>query len=135
MRSDSRLKCVESCPQKYWDLSFDEWIALHDSEPERFEKYRKKLLNNLVDSAPERSKARLKGLIFQMEAEAIKSKSQMAYNIRLSSMMMDVVEELMCQLNQLVTNNFNDMEPDHPPVKSAILLPFNRAPKTDGIKQ
>ena len=133
MRSDSRLNCVKSCPQKYGDLSFDEWVDLHDSEPERFEKYRKKLLNNLVDSAPERSKVRLKGLIFQMEAEAIKSKSQMAYNIRLSSMMIDMVEELMCQLSQLVTNNSKIMEQNHPPVKSAIILPFNRTSKTDGI--
>ncbi len=135
MRSDSRLNCVKSCPQKYEDLSFDDWVALHDSEPERFEKYRKKLLNNLVDSAPERSKARLKGLIFQMEAEAIKSKSLMAYNIRLASIMMEMVEELMCQLSRLVTNNSKDMEQDHPPVKSAIIIPFNRASNTDGIKQ
>ena len=134
MRSYSRLNCAKGCPQKYWDLSFDEWVALHDSEPERFEKYRKKLLNNLVNSAPERSKIRLKGLIFQMEAEAIKSKSQMAYNIRLSRMMIDMVEELMYHLSQLVTNNFKIMEQDHPPVKSAIILPFNRTSKTDGIK-
>lgn len=135
MRSDSRLNCVKSFPLKYEDLSFDEWVDLHNSEPERFEEYRKKLLNNLVDSAPERSKARLKGLIFQMEAEAIKAKSPMAYNIRLSRMMMDMVDELMCQLSQLVTSNFKDMEQDHPTAKSAILLPFNRVPKTDGIKQ
>jgi hypothetical protein len=135
MRSDSQLNCAKSCPQKYEDLSFDEWVDLHDSEPERFEKYRKKLLNNLVDSAPEQSKPRLRGLIFQMEAEAIKSKSQMAYNIRLSSMMMDMVDELMCQLNQLVTNNFKGMEQDHPPVKSAMILPYSRAPKTDITKQ
>jgi hypothetical protein len=134
MQSDSRLNCAINHPRKYEDLSFEEWVDLHDSEPERFEKYRKKLLNNLIDSAPERLKPRLKGLIFQMEAEAIKSKSQMAYNIRLSRMMMDMVEELMCQLKQLATINCKDMEQDHPPVKSAILLPFNRAIKTDGIK-
>lgn len=135
MRSDSRLNYAKSCPQKYEDLSFDEWVALHESEPQRFEKYRKQLLNNIVDSAPEQSKARLRGLIFRMEAESIKSKSQMAYIIRLSSMMMDIFEELNCQLNKLVTNNFKDMEQDHPPVKSAILLPFNRALKTKNTKQ
>ena len=135
MRSDSRLNCAINCPRKYEDLSFDEWVDLHNSEPERFDKYRKELLNNLIDSAPERLKPRLKGLVFQMEAEAIKSKSQMAYNIRLSRMMMDMVEELMCQLSQLATINCKDLEQDRPPVKSAILLPFNRTIKTDGIKQ
>ena len=126
MRSDNRLICAKICPRKYEDLSFEEWVDLHDSEPQRFEKYGRNLLNDIADSAPEGSKRRLRGLIFQMEAEAIKSKSQMAYNIKLSGMMMDMVNELMCRLNQLTINNFKDLEQDHPPVKPAILLPFNR---------
>ena len=135
MQNDSRLNCSINYPQQYEDLSFDEWVNLHDSEPERFEKFRKKLLNDFVDSAPERSKARLKGLIFQMEVEAIKSKSQMAYNIRLSSMMMEMFEELSFQLNQLATNDIKGMEQHQRSTKSAVLLPFKRVPKIDAIEQ
>ena len=130
MKSDSQLNDSKYYPQKFEDLSFDGWINLHKSEPERFDKYRRKLLNDLVESAPERSKARLKGLIFQMEAEARRAKSLMAYNIRLAMMMMDTLGELNDQFKQLVADKFPHLKQNQSPAKTATVLSFNRQTET-----
>lgn len=134
MRSKRRLIYEQACPQSYEDLSFDEWKDLYDSEPERFEIYRKKLLYDLVNSAPERSKPRLRGLIFQMEAEAIRSKTPIAYSMRLATMMMEMVGELSYQLNRFVTNDSKDGEQNQSPTKTAKILSFNRPSKTEDIR-
>ena len=129
MKFDGQLN-ENNYPDKYEDLSFDSWINLHITEPERFEKFRLKLLNDLVESAPERSKARLQGLIFQMESEARRSKSQMAYNIRLAVMMMDSLGELNDHLNQLVVQKSHNFTQNRTPNRNATILPFNRPTET-----
>lgn len=88
------------------------------------------MLNDLVESAPERSKARLKGLIFQMEAEARRAKSLMAYNIRLATMMMDTLGELNDLFKQLVGGKFPHIGQNQPLTKTTKVLPFTRAIET-----
>ena len=126
MRSDNRPEGTESCPRRFEDLSFDEWKNLYDAKPEQFEKCRLKLINDLVESAPERTKGRLKGLIFQMEAESQRSKSLEAYNMRLAAMMMDTLGELKVQLKRLVGKDSRNTVQDQIPVKTATVLSFNR---------
>ena len=126
MKTYSQANSAKPYPDRFEDLSFDDWINLHESEPAQFEKCRLKLLNDLVDSAPERSKPRLKGLIFQMDAESRRAKSQMAYNIRLSSMMMETLGELNYRLNELIGSKSLNIVQNQLPVETATVLPFIR---------
>lgn len=131
MQSDNQLDSAQSYPQNFEDLSFDDWSDLHETDPELFDEFRKKLLNDLVDSAPERSKARLRGLIFQMEAEAISAKSPMAYNMRLAAMMTGMMGELSLQINRLVESDCQEIKQDQTPVNSATVLSFHRNISSD----
>ena len=131
MKTNSRANSSKPYPDRFEDLSFDGWINLHETEPVHFEKCRLKLLNDLVDSAPERSKPRLKGLIFQMDAEYRRAKSQMDYNIRLSSMMMETLGELNYRLNELVGSKSGYIVQNQLPVETATVLPFIRKAMID----
>ena len=82
-------------------FSFDEWKDLFERDPELFERYRKQLLEQQIELAPESARPRLLGLIFQMEAEALRSPTPISYSLRLSAMMMDSFEELRQKLAML----------------------------------
>ncbi len=82
-------------------FTFDEWSRLHDEDPHRFDRYRLKLLNDLIDAAPPASRPRLRGLMFRMEGEARRCRNPLHYNLRLSSMMMEMLDELRQQLARL----------------------------------
>lgn len=90
-------------------LEFDEWKNLHQSNPEKFELYRKQVLQQQISLAPEGSRPRLQGLLFQMEAEAKRARTKLSYNLRLSAIMMDKFEQLRQQLELLtgVGHSFN----------------------------
>ena len=112
-------------PDNLEEYTFDEWRDLHASDPQRFDLYRLKMLNDYIDSAPEESKARLRGLMFKMEGESRRSKSQLGYNLRLSSMMMDMLDEMRQQLTRLCGTDVATLEQEllHPP--SAKIIPFS----------
>lgn len=114
-------------PDNLDDFTFDEWCALHEADPDRFDACRLKMLNDLIDSAPEESKPRLRGLMFRMEGEARRSGSQLGYNLRLSSMMMEMLDELREQLNLLCTADSARLEQAAPQSSAAQVIPFNRA--------
>ncbi len=118
-------------PANLDDFTFDEWCALHEADPERFDAYRLKMLNDLIEAAPEDSKPRLRGLMFRMEGEARRSGSQLGYSLRLSSMMMEMLDELREQLYLLCTADAAELERSALPSSGAKVLPFNRAQRKD----
>jgi len=113
-------------PEDLDKLEFDEWRGLYDRDPELFEHYRKLLLERQIQLAPESSKPRLLGLIFQMEAEAIRSRTPISYNLRLSAMMMDNFEQLRQQLALLTGAQTKINAALNPIRNSAEIIPFDR---------
>ncbi len=105
-------------------LVFDEWKNLFESDPEQFERYRKQLLKQQIELAPESARPRLLGLIFQMEAEALRSPTPISYSLRLSAMMMAKFEELRQKLN-LLTGDQADVDAELQSIsKSAEIVPI-----------
>lgn len=105
-------------------LTFDEWCALHQSDPQRFDACRLKMLNDLIDAASAESRPRLRGLMFKMEGEARRSKSQLGYNLRLASMMMEMLDEMREQLHQLVSADVSELDKSMAKPGSADIIPF-----------
>lgn len=107
-------------------FEFDEWKELFERDPELFDRYRKKLLEHQVTLAPESARPRLQGLIFQMEAEALRSPTPISYSMRLSAMMMESFDELREYL-ALLTGAKGDFDNAMAQKnKSADIVPFNR---------
>ena len=88
-------------PHDLEQYTFDEWCRLHEEDPRRFDRYRLKLLDDLIAAAPPASRPRLQGLIFKMEGESRRCKNPLHYNLRLSAMMMEMLDELRQQLTRL----------------------------------
>ncbi|MDH3761877.1 MAG: DUF3135 domain-containing protein [Gammaproteobacteria bacterium] len=131
MSSEDDPEIVQDFPDNLEDLSFDEWCDLHQSDPRRFDIYRLKVLNDLIDSAPEESKPRLRGLMFRMEGESRRCKSQLGYNLRLSSMMMEMLDEMQAQIHLLCAADINELNDQALNPASAEVIPFNAAGKAD----
>ncbi len=112
-------------------FEFDEWRDLFESDPELFERCRKKLLQHQITLAPESARPRLLGLMFQMEAEAIRSPTPISYSLKLSAMMMEKFDELRQKLN-LLTGANADYEKvlQHEP-ESADIIHFSRKSTDD----
>lgn len=108
------------------NFEFDEWKELFERDPELFDRYRKKLLEHQITLAPESARPRLQGLMFQMEAEALRSPTPISYSIRLSSMMMEKFEELREKLALLTgaSDDFDKAFLQKP--ESAEIVPFGR---------
>ncbi len=68
-------------------LDFDEWQALARSDPEAFEVMRRRVLQSVIERAPERSRRRLKGLQWRVDQVRRRAVSPMAACISLSDMM------------------------------------------------
>ena len=118
-------------PDNLEQFTFDQWCALHESDPQRFETCRLKMLNDLIDAAPQDSQPRLRGLMFKMEGEARRSRSQLGYNLRLSSMMMEMLDELREQLYLLCAGDAAGLEESTPQSAAATVIPFDREQRKD----
>jgi len=70
------------------DFNFDYWASLYQSDPERFEREREKLVNEFIGHVNHGSK-RLKGIQFRIDMERRRSKNPMGSCLRLSNLMMD----------------------------------------------
>ncbi len=114
-----------SYPESLGDLSFDEWRQLHESNPRCFEHYRKKLLHDLIQSAPKRCRPRLRGLMFQMEGESKRCGTLMAYNQRLFSIMVESLDELANHLNQFCAADIRNQNAEISVRPKAKILPFS----------
>lgn len=79
---------------------FDELAMLAKQNPQEFEALRAKLCSELINSAPEPQRRRLRGLQFQVDMERRKATTPMAACIRISEMMHTSFEELRYKLNE-----------------------------------
>lgn len=84
------------------DIDFDAWMALHQSDPEEFERRRANLIQSVIESAPKHYQRRLKGLQFQIDMERRRTNSPMQSCLRISSMMWDMFEQMRTNLNELI---------------------------------
>lgn len=114
-------------PDNLEDLSFDDWCKLHQADPQRFESCRLKVLNDMIDSAPTESRARLRGLMFRMEGESRRSRSRLGFNLRLSAMMMEMLDDMRAQIHLLCAGDIDDLEKQLLNPESAEIIPFRDA--------
>lgn len=110
--------------KSFVELGFDELCELHETDPDRFEEYRLRALETFVESMPEASQPRLRGLMFEMHGESIRAKSQLQYNLCLSSMMMRNLEDLCEQFERLGTAGLDQQDNFCNPVTSAKIISF-----------
>ena len=121
-------------PGNLEDLSFDDWCELHRNDPQKFDNCRLKVLNDMIDSAPPESQPRLRGLMFRMEGEARRSKSRMGYNLRLSAMMMEMLDDMRAQIHLLCAGDISELEEQMSARRRAEVVPFSadRDSETEG---
>lgn len=82
--------------------TFDELKVLTKEE---ISAYRKKVVQELIDSAPEDSKRRLNGLQFQVEGIISTSSNPLSATIKISKMMHDSLGDLRGALNGTLDTN------------------------------
>lgn len=118
---------VPDLPDNLEELSFDDWCRLHQADPQQFESCRLKVLNDLIDSSPMESRARLRGLMFRMEGESRRSRSRLGYNLRLSAMMMEMLDDMRAQIHLLCAGDIDELEKQVLKPDSAEIIPFRDA--------
>ena len=106
------------------EMDFDDWVALYEHNPERFEQYRMRILNAQITTAPKHIRPRLQGIKFQLEAERARSRSELGYQMRLSAMLMESFQALNAQLQDLYLDPEYTQTP--PTKKTATILPFEK---------
>jgi DNA-directed RNA polymerase len=126
MSNENQSHSQSLLPEELNKLEFDDWKNLYNSDPELFEKYRKQLLEQQIALAPESSRPRLLGLMFQMEAEALRSRTPIGLSLRLSAMMMDEFEKLR-QYLALITGDRTEINTSlQSNQQTAEIIPINR---------
>ncbi len=118
-------------PHDLEQFTFDEWCRLHQQDPRRFDRCRLKLLNDLIDASPAASRPRLRGLMFRMEGESRRCKNPLHYNLRLSAMMMEMLDEMRQQLARLGASPGGNAAIDDPVARAADVIPFVRRDDPD----
>lgn len=68
-------------------LDFDEWRMLASTDPEAFEARRRKVLQAVIERAPERHRPRLRGLQWRVDLVRRRSSNPLTACILLSDMM------------------------------------------------
>lgn len=107
--------------------SFDTLRYLAEHDPERLERLRRVLTERLISRAPERSRQRLRGLQFEIEARVSLAPNPIAACVTLSSMLQTSFDHLAHVLNSWQ----DDVEPE--PSHNATILPF-RPRQTDSSR-
>lgn len=99
---------------------FDELVKLYKTDPEAFERLRKDLCDQLIESAPERIRQRLRGIQFKVDMTRRKARTPLSACLSLSKMMQDSLMEL-----QAVLNNPGEFLRQHATTEATV-LPFCR---------
>jgi hypothetical protein len=81
------------------DFDFDDWRELYQRDPQAFEARRLAWINELIDSAPQDQQRRLRGLMFQIDAQRQLASNPLDACIRVSSMMWERFADLKEHLN------------------------------------
>ena len=106
-------------------FDFDKWKTLHETDPQKFELTRRLYMEKVIETASERNKQRMRGIVFQVDAIRESSNNPIKSCVDITQMMWDSFY----QLHQLL-NEF-DMEVGYPlkeiePPRTARLLKFQR---------
>ena len=90
--------------KKQRPFDFDRWAALARERPEEFERLRETAITELIDSAPESLRQRLRGAQWQIDVVRQRARTPIAACLQLSDMMWDRVigdDGLLVTLDQL----------------------------------
>lgn len=111
--------------QAHYLNEFDGWADLADSDPDAFENLRRELIDDLIRSAPEGRRQRLRCLQWRIEQERARSKTPLGACVRLTRMMWDKV---LAQggLVQHLSELGDVLESGPQPLHRASLLDFRR---------
>lgn len=66
---------------------FDEWLALAQEDPAAFERRRSRLIEDVIQDAPDHLHQRLRGLQFRIDMERRRARTPMGACVRISGMM------------------------------------------------
>ena len=113
----------------HYDLpDFDKLREMAQHDPEGLERLRVQLCDQLIQSAPEAYRRKLRGLQFRVDMERRRAKSPMAACIAISSMMHDSFDRLRQVLNEAAGNATSTLGgTPHGNTTEAKVLPFRRA--------
>ncbi len=74
-----------------FDQWFDDMVELARNDPQAFEDLRKRMVDEVIDEAPEENRRRLVGLQWRVDQERKLAKNPLAACIRISDLMWDSV--------------------------------------------
>ena len=108
---------------------FDTLMDMAENRPEELEKLRREFTENLLKSAPERSRRRLRGLQFKVDMELRRAKNPTDRCIRVSQLMHESFSRLNIALNgakNFTPANYQNDASFSEPV-SAQIIPLSTA--------
>src|SRR3990167_262717 len=106
---------------------FDQLREMAQKDPEGLERLRVQLCDQLIQSAPEAYRRKLRGLQFRVDMERRRAKTPMAACIAISGMMHDSFDRLRQVLNEAVSNAASTTGSKADAATAAKVLPFRRA--------
>lgn len=106
---------------------FDQLREMAQKDPEGLERLRVQLCDQLIQSAPEAYRRKLRGLQFRVDMERRRAKTPMAACIAISGMMHDSFDRLRQVLNEAVSNASSSTSSQADSATAAKVLPFRRA--------
>ena len=96
---------------------FDELIEIAKQTPHKLDELLALQVEELIESAPEHMRARLRGIQFQVNCQREISKNSMDACLKISNMMQTSLQKLTRALN---TFHSNDMKEEEPQVKAKV---------------
>jgi hypothetical protein len=110
--------------QDYYVNEFNDWASLADADPDAFERMRRELIDDFIDSAPPDRRERLRCLQWRIEQERIRSHTPLGACIRITRMMW---ERVTCQgglIDQLQNLRGSVEYPGQKDIRQAEVLNF-----------
>ncbi len=102
---------------------FDYLRALADKDPQELENLRQRYNQQIIESAPEQLKKRLKGLLFQINMERRRSKNAIHACMALSKMMMDSYVNLQEAVVNIHGQDIDKVKPETKIMDNVICFP------------
>lgn len=106
---------------------FDQLREMAQKDPEGLERLRVQLCDQLIQSAPEAYRRKLRGLQFRVDMERRRAKNPMAACIAISGMMHDSFDRLRQVLNEAASSASSATASQADAATAAKVLPFRRA--------
>ena len=106
-------------------FNFDQMSKMAKEDPEALELWLREQVEELIESAPEEHRHRLRGLQFTIDMERKKCSNPMSACIRLSEMMHESFAKLRESLGQFQSAETFSVEPE-PEKMVADVIPFGR---------